>query len=114
MDTIFNVLKESVGLFSKDLKIRFGNKQIKLNGETVNKDHELDVARDSGGNIIKEELGDFIFHNIIPNDVWTKRVEIFGIENLFDSNIENDLNEFLKEFILIKTGRNQSIVIKLK
>jgi hypothetical protein len=114
MDTIFNVIRQSTGIFSKDLKVRFGNKQIKLNGETVDKDHELNVARDEAGNFITEELGDFIFHNIIPNEVWTKRVELFGLENLFNSNIQNDLTEFLKQFAVIKTGRNKLTVIKLK
>jgi hypothetical protein len=114
METIFNILKETSGIFSKDLKVRFNNNQIKLNGETVDKNQLLDVVRDKSGNIIQEELGDFIFHNIIPNEVWKKRVEIFGIENLFNSNIENDLTNFLKKFVLVKTGKKNFTVITLK
>ena len=109
---VFNLLKE-LGLFSNELKARFANKQIKVNGDAVDRNHDVDVARNDAGNVIKEDVGDFIFHNIIPNDIWTKRVELFGLTELFDSNINNDLTEFLSDFILLKTSKKDGFIIKL-
>lgn len=109
---VFHLLNHHCGVFSKDLKTRFGNKQIKLNGESIDRNHEIEVALDDAGNVIKEDVGDFIFHNIIPNDIWTKRVEVFGLTELFNSNIDNDLTRFLNNFAIVKIARNKEFIIK--
>ena len=40
------------------------------------------------------------------------QLKIFGFENLFDSNIDNELTKILNEFILIKISKKDSFILK--
>jgi hypothetical protein len=119
---ISEILKQQ-GLFSNDIKTRIKNKQIFINGESISDDLEFDcsiiknVNKDvtgvEFGNDIVEvfDAGDFVF-DLVSNRKWLARIQVFGIENLFDTNIENDLTLFLKKFIFVKISKKQIFVIK--
>jgi hypothetical protein len=44
------------------------------------------------------------------NKNWLDKLKMFGIENLFESNIDNDLTKFLKNFIWIKISKKQFLI----
>lgn len=116
------ILKQQ-GLFSQDIKARINNKQISINGCPVSEDVEIDcvvkkntkkdvTGKEFGGDIVDTiDAGVFLF-DLLSNKVWAARIKVFGIEELFDSNIENDLTFFLKSFIFLKISKKQSLVIK--
>ena len=97
-----DILKQR-GLFSKDIKTRLKNGQIKINGMPI--DHDVDLS--FAGKI---EVGEFMEH-IVKNRIWLLRVHLFGLENLFDCNIKNDLTEFLKKFTFIRTSKKDAFII---
>lgn len=94
------------GIFSNEIKARFKQKQIKVNGEVI--ENDIDIEMDS---IL--DVGDFVF-SLMRNNVWKLRLQIFGLEGLFGSNIKNDLTEFLKQFKIVRTSKKDIFVIKLK
>lgn len=94
------------GLFSKDIKTRFAQKQIRVNGDVIENDINIDME-----GIL--DIGEFIFA-LISNNIWALRIQIFGLEELMDSNIKNDLTEFLKQFKIVRTSKKDIFVIKLK
>lgn len=111
------------GLFSQDIKARIKNKQISINGEAISEDIEIDCAmvkntskdvtgKEFGGDIADAiDAGDFLF-NLLSNRKWAVQIEMLGFENLFDTNIENDLTFFLKNFILLKISKKQILVLR--
>lgn len=119
---ISEILKQQ-GLFSQDIKSRIKNKQIFINGESISDDIEIDcaivtnkkkdVAGVEFGNDIVDviDAGDFLF-DLIKNKNWRDKIEIFGFENLFDTNIKNDLTLFLKSFIFLKISKKQILILK--
>jgi hypothetical protein len=116
------ILKQQ-GLFSQDIKTRINNKQIFINGCLVSEDVEIDCAmvkntkKDVTGKEFGNEIvdfidaGDFLF-DLISNRNWLLKIQMFGFENLFDTNIKNDLTLFLKSFILLKISKKQILVLK--
>lgn len=100
-----NILKNR-GIFSKEIKSRFKQKQIKVNGEVLENDIDIDVD-----SIL--DVGDFVFL-LMRNNVWKLRLQMFGLEGLFSSNIKNDLTEFLQNFMLVRTSKKDIFVIKIK
>ena len=116
------ILKQQ-GLFSQDIKARINSKQISINGCPVSEDIEIDcvvkkntkkdvTGKEFGGDIVDTiDAGVFLF-GLLSNKVWAARIKVFGIEELFDSNIENDLTFFLKSFIFLKISKKQSLIIK--
>lgn len=112
---LFDILKQS-GLFANDIKVRIKNNQITLNGEIVKSDLDLDielVENDKGekiANII--ETGSFIVSLIKKNKIFGTQMKIFGFENLFDSEIKNELTDILREFIFIKTSKKENFILK--
>ena len=100
---LFELLKER-GFFAKDIRSRFKNNQIKVNGEPVTEDFELpkiDKIIDPG-----EALA-----ILCQNDKWALQLSLIGLDNIIGSNIETDLKDKLQEFVFIKTSKKDSFVI---
>ena len=124
MIKISEILKQQ-GLFSQDIKARIKNKQISINDEPISdenfeincnviKNTKKDVTGINFNNEIVDiiDAGDFVF-NLVSNKKWLAMIQIFGLENLFgETNINNDLTLFLKDFILLKTSKKQIFVIR--
>jgi len=112
---ISQILKES-GLFSTDIKGRFNNGQIQLNGIVIKADVEISVAvsvnEKDEEKVISTEVGDFVF-NLIKNDTWKKRLQLMGVDAFFgeDCDIKNDLSEHLKSFTLLRFSKRDAIVL---
>lgn len=109
---LIDILKQQ-GLFTNDIKVRFKNNQITLNGEIIKSDIELDIEvkeNDETANVL--ESGSFIVNLIKQNNIFELQMKIFGFENLFDSNIQNELTEILKGFIFVKTSKKESFILK--
>lgn len=113
---LFEILKQQ-GLFSSDLKARFKNKQITINGEVASIDVDLDIEtiEDVSGAVKVDVInsGVFIFNLLKTNSNFSHQMIIFGFENLFNSNIKNSLTDILDQFILIKISRNDSFLLKI-
>lgn len=77
-----------------------------VNGEVVESDMDIDMD-----SIL--DIGDFVF-SLMRNNVWKLRLQIFGLEGLFNSNIKNDLTEFLENFAMVRTSKKDVFIIKLK
>jgi hypothetical protein len=108
-----DILKLDIGLFSKDVNSRIKNGQIRLNGNSINKDIEMpNLQRDRSGKLMIIDAGSFIFNIIRKNPSWIDKMKIFGFENLFDTNIDNDLTDFLSEFIFLKISRKEFFIVK--
>lgn len=124
MIKISEILKQQ-GMFSQDIKARIKNKQISINDEPISdenfevncnvvKNTKKDVTGIGFDNEIVDiiDAGDFVF-NLVSNKKWLIMIQIFGLENLFgETNINNDLTLFLKDFILLKTSKKQIFVIR--
>lgn len=108
-----DILKE-VGLFSNDIKVRMNNGNIKINGEPIKQNIELNVFLDSNDKLEYLDLGDFLFFHIANNQKWTNMVKFMGIETFFgdDCEINNDLSRYLKPYTLIKFSKNGGVVVK--
>ena len=105
MVMLTDILKNR-GIFSNEIKARFKQNQIKVNGEVI--ENDINIEMDSILNI-----GDFVF-SLMRNNVWKLRLQIFGLEGLFASNIKNDLTEFLEDFLMVRTSKKDVFIIKLK
>lgn len=90
-----------VFLDSKEIKIRIGNKQIKVNNEIVT-DRELEIPIQSLDN---SELGCFLYDNNIKLPVFGNIRDFFGNE---PTNIKS-LN-FLTGYTLITISKKQEYV----
>lgn len=107
---LFDILKQQ-GLFSNDIKTRVKNNQISLNGEIIKTDIELDIETKNEQAIIFES-GSFIASLIKENTMFGIQMKIFGFENLFDSNIKNDLTNILNQFIFIKMSKKENFLLR--
>jgi len=101
---ISEVLK-SMGLFSNDIRQRFKNGQIKINGEITN-DIELDIK----GEILN--AGEFLFKLILENKIFGKQLRIFDFEILPDSNLDNELKNILSKFFIIRFSKKDIILVE--
>lgn len=110
-----DVLKQK-GLFSNDIKSRIKNKQLRINGNQISEDIEIHAIpfgkNDNGEDIWWIDAGDFIFYEICKNHTWINRCKIFGFENLFMSDIKNDLTEFLKGFFCLQISKKEVLILK--
>jgi hypothetical protein len=109
------------GVFSNEIKARIRTGQMKINGEKITDDIELN-------SIETFEAGDWIFKNIlskIPEEkkhIFTLIITLFDIETLFsgDCRINNkpieqllpELN-ILKSHTFLKTSKKQMFILKL-
>ena len=96
-----------LGLFSQDIKTRIKNKQIAINGEVVCEDIELDCI-----DINPIDVGEFIFDLISANNIFKQQLKIFPLEELFNSNIDNQLTKILEDYILIKISKKQMFLVR--
>ncbi len=110
---LFEILKQS-GLFSNDIKLRIKNNQITINSEVIKDNIELDVELDDKELVVITDADDFLFWTLMKNknsNVSTQ-FKIFGFENLFGSNIKNDLTDILNEFIFVRTSKKETFLLK--
>lgn len=107
---LFDILKQR-GLFSNDIKARIKNKQITLNGEVIIFDLDLNIELENDKAKVFE-VGDFIFNLIKSNEKFSNQLIIFGFDDLFDSNIKSDLTTILDQFIVIKTSKKETFLLK--
>jgi len=97
---------------SKEAQIMLKNRQISLNGEVIyeNRDITFVDEKDVENNGLLH-AGDFVAQ-LIKNDIWKHRLLIFGLENLFNSNIDNNLTKHLKKFSILKISKKQIFILK--
>lgn len=109
IDTISLKLSDIIkieGVFANDIRTRFKNNQISINNEVVKDNLTINLTKIT-------EAGVWIANNISKNPIWIQRCKLFGFENLFDSNIENDLTNFLKSFKLLKISKIEMFILQL-
>ena len=107
MVMLTDILKER-GIFSKEIRTRFANGQIKVNGIPMTEDIDIGDV-----DVSMLDIGEFIF-SLMNNNVWALRLKMFGLEELMSSNITNDLTEFLKNFLVVRTSKKDVFVVKRK
>jgi len=116
------------GMFSKDIRIRLKNGQLQLNGEVIREDVEITSFQiveeddkktffDKDDNEVNfdsfvQDAGDFLFLVVVSNPIWVNRCHIFGFENLFNCNINNELTYLFSGFNLLKISKREFLVIK--
>lgn len=106
---LYNFLKE-YGMFANELKTRLKNKQIKVNG--VSQDASYDL-----GNVSDAYDQGFFLEELykLPNyDKWEDQIMMIGLANLMggESNIENELTNFLKDWKMIQIAKEKAVFIK--
>lgn len=107
---LYNFLKE-YGLKANDIKNRFKNKQIIVNGNVEAGDFELDNIKsvyEQG--FFMSKLSKMTFYEKLSNQIM-----FFGLENLINggTNIKNELTEFLSDFNMIQISKDTIIFIEL-
>ena len=128
---ISDFLKEQ-GVFSNEIKSRFQNGQIKINGEVVKdidipiKDHTPNPKFDSINP--PYDAGDWIYQNLISKmtkekkDIFSFVCNLFDIETLFSGEctinnkpVEELLPELnvMKGHIFLRTSKKQLFILKL-
>ena len=108
---LFDILKQS-GVFSNDIKIRIKNNQITINSEVIKDNIELDVELDDKELVVITDADDFLFWALMKNKESIDKFKIFGFENLFGSNVKNDLTDILNEFIFVRTSKKETFLLK--
>lgn len=110
---LFDILKQQ-GLFSNDIKLRIKNNQITINSEVINDNIELDIELDKEGLVVIVDADDFLFWMLMKNKKTDVAIQfkIFGFENLFGSNIKNDLTDILNDFIFVRTSKKETFLLK--
>jgi hypothetical protein len=102
---LYDLLKE-YGLSANDIKSRLDLNLIKVNGKIVDRSFDINTP------VKVFDQGFFIsklcnnFSKFIP------QIKFFGIENLINSNIENNLTKFLNKHKLIRISKNDCIIIE--
>jgi hypothetical protein len=109
------------GVFSNEIKARIRTGQMKINGEKITDDIELN-------NIESFEAGDWIFKNLLSvlsedkKNIFLLITTLFDIETLFSGDcqinnkpIEEILPELniLKSHVFLKTSKKQMFILKL-
>ena len=116
-------LKDIPTIFSRDIKQRFKNGQIKIDGKIVRDDINLDIIPlidkhhimmylDTKSDIL--DAGDFIFNLIQVDEIFKQQLMIFGLEDIKLSNIKNDLTRILDNFFIIRISKKDIFIIKKK
>lgn len=85
-------------LFSSDIKQRFANGQIKLDGEVIRTDLEIGVSA-------VHDAGDFIFA-LCQDEINVARLKLFGIEGFFA------MNENLRHFRVLDFSKKDKLILE--
>lgn len=106
---LFDFLKE-YGMFANELRTRLQNKQILVNGEPQSGDYDL-------GNVSESFDQGFFLQQLytVPNyKKWSSQIMVIGLSNLMggESNIENELTNFLKNYKMIQISKEVAIFVK--
>jgi len=107
---ISEILKQR-GVFANEIRSRFKNGQIKLNGEKTN-NLDLDVKFDDADNLIVHDVGEFIFKIISQNDVFASQLKIFDFETITESNLDNELKNIFSKFFIIRFSKKDIILVE--
>jgi hypothetical protein len=100
---ISDLLKQQ-GIFSAEIKTRFKNKQIQLNGEVVT---DIDV-----GDVDVLDAGDFVFDMIRKHgQTMFTFFQMVGLENAFDTNMKNNITQILSSFSFLKTSKRECFIL---
>lgn len=106
---LYNFLKE-YGLKANDIKNRLNNKQIIVNGNVEDGDLKL-------GNIKSVYEQGFFMSKLSKMSFYEKfydQLLFLGLENLIgETNIKNELTEFLSNFNMIQISKDTIIFIEL-
>lgn len=106
---LYDLMKE-YGIPAKESKTRLNNKQIEVNGESQGADYDL-------GNVTEVYDQGFFLQKLSEIPVYKKfetQLMFIGLANLMsgESNIENELTDFLKDYKMIQISKDTSIFIK--
>lgn len=106
---LFDFLKE-YGLFANELRTRLQNKQILVNGVSQPGDYDL-------GNVVEAyDQGFFLskLYKLPSYELYKNQIMIFGLDSLMsgESNIQNELTDFLKDYKMIVISKENAIFIK--
>jgi len=115
--------KDIPTIFSRDIKQRFKNGQIKIDGEIVKNDIDLNIVPlvskhqmmmyiNTKNTIL--DAGDFVFNLIQTDKIFKHQLMIFGLEDIKQSNIKNDLTDILDNFFVIRISKKDIFIIKKK
>jgi len=114
--------KPSPTIFSRDIKQRFKNGQIKIDGEIIKEDIDIPVMNMNDPHQVFGfgqdngfiNAGNFIFDLIKTDENFKHQLMIFGFEDIKNSNIKNDLIEIMDNFTIIRISKKDVFVIKKK
>lgn len=106
---LYDFMKE-YGIPAKESKTRLNNRQVEVNGEVQGSDYEL-------GNVIEVYDQGFFLQKLyeLPNyETIHSQLMVFGLENLMsgESNIENTLTDFLKDYKMVKLSKDTFAFVK--
>jgi len=107
---ISEILK-SRGVFANEIRQRFNNGQIKLNGEST-ENVDLYVKFDGEGELIVHEVGVFIFNLILKNKLFGLQLRFFDFETLSNSNLDNELKNIFSKFFIIRFSKKDIILVE--
>jgi hypothetical protein len=106
---LFDILRQQE-LFVNDIKQRIKNNQITINNEIIRSDIDLNIeTEDDIAKII--DPGDFIME-LLKSELFRTQLKVFGFENLFGSNIDNELTRKINEFIFVRISKKEMFLLK--
>jgi len=106
---LYDLMKE-YGIPAKESRTRLKNNQVEVNGEVQGADYDL-------GNVTEVYDQGFFLQKLyeLPNyDKIHNQLMFFGLSNLMsgESNIENELTDFLKDYKIVKISKDTNIIVR--
>jgi len=111
-------------IFSRDIKQRFKNGQIKVDGKPITEDIDLNIKNLPEPHHVMMfniksgfiDAGEFICNilKVDHNEIFKNQLMIFGFEDIKQTNIKNDLTEILDNFFIIRISKKDIFVIEKK
>ena len=71
--------------------------------------HETACAKENLNSFFEKNKFSFDIKNV---DNLSIKLKIFGFEDLFGSNVKNDLTEILDEFLFVRTSKKEAFLLK--
>lgn len=107
---LYDFLKK-YGIFANEIRQRLQSNQILVNGSPQDGDYDL-------GNVTHMFDSGFFLPELykMPNyDKWSSQIMVIGLENLMtgESNIQNELTDYLKDYIMIQISKENAIFAKV-